>query len=114
MATGKATATATTVTPAPSLSRTATIPTTATTAITPTTAADTARATAGSQGRHNGAMPRPKLTPRLGPVAVALTAYDIWRRLPPKQRKWLTAQARQHGPHLARQALEAQKNRRKR
>ncbi|HEX4525667.1 MAG TPA: hypothetical protein VH108_02900 [Gaiellaceae bacterium] len=58
-------------------------------------------------------MPRTKLT-RLAPITAALTAYDIWRRLPPKQRKWLTQQAREHGPRLAKQALQAQKNRRRR
>jgi hypothetical protein len=59
-------------------------------------------------------MPRLKLTRGLGPVTAALTAYDVWRRLPPKQRKWLAQQARQHGPRLAKQALQAQRNRRKR
>jgi len=59
-------------------------------------------------------MPRVKLSRRLGPVGAALTAWDIWRRLPPKQRKWLTKQARQHGPRLAKQALQAQRDRRRR
>jgi hypothetical protein len=60
-----------------------------------------------------GRMPR-LLTRRLGPVGVALTLYDIWRRLPPKQRKWVMQQARVHGPRLAKQALDAQAKRRKR
>jgi hypothetical protein len=59
-------------------------------------------------------MPRLKLTRRLGPVGAVLTAWDIWRRLPPKQRKWVAQQARKHGPRLAKQALDAQKNRRRR
>jgi hypothetical protein len=56
-------------------------------------------------------MPGLKLTRRLGPVGAALTAYDLWRRLPPKQRKWLAQQARHHGPRLAKQALKHQRSR---
>lgn len=59
-------------------------------------------------------MPRLGLTRRLGPVGVALTLFDVWRRLPPKQRRWVADQARTHGPRIAKQALEAQKNRRRR
>jgi hypothetical protein len=50
---------------------------------------------------------RPKLTRRLGPVGVALTAWDIWRRLPPKQRKQVIAIARKHGPKVATRVLQA-------
>jgi len=53
-------------------------------------------------------------TRRLGPLGVALTAWDIWRRLPPKQRRWVVAQARTHGPRVAKQVYEAQRSRRKR
>ncbi|HEY6961875.1 MAG TPA: hypothetical protein VI408_08325 [Gaiellaceae bacterium] len=59
-------------------------------------------------------MPRVRLTRRLGPVGVALTMWDIWRRLPPRQRRWLMQQARAHGPRVAKQAIAAQKNRRRR
>jgi hypothetical protein len=52
------------------------------------------------------ALPFKLLTRRAGPVGLALTAYDIWRRLPPKQRKRLLAQARRHGPRLASAAVE--------
>ena len=41
------------------------------------------------------------LTRRAGPVGIALTAYDIWRRLPPKQRKQILDVARRHGPRVA-------------
>jgi len=58
-------------------------------------------------------VPRLKVTRRLGPVGAALTAWDLWRRLPPKQRRWVLAQARKHGPRLAKQALAAQRARRK-
>ncbi|HEX6663764.1 MAG TPA: hypothetical protein VF025_08825 [Gaiellaceae bacterium] len=51
---------------------------------------------------------RPKLTRRVGPVGVALTAWDIWRRLPPKQRKQVIAIARKQGPKVATRVLEAQ------
>jgi hypothetical protein len=56
-------------------------------------------------------MPR---VPKLGPIGAAFALWDVWRRLTPKQRKWLLAQARDHGPRLAQQALDAQKKRRKR
>jgi hypothetical protein len=55
-------------------------------------------------------MPR---LPRLGPVGAAFALWDVWRRLTPKQRKWLVAQAKQHGPRIAQQAMDAQKNKRR-
>jgi hypothetical protein len=39
------------------------------------------------------------------------TLYDVWRRLPPAQRRWVMKQARAHGPRLAKQALAARRNR---
>ena len=56
-------------------------------------------------------MPRPRLI-RVGPIGVAVAAWDVWRRLPPRQRRWVLKQARKHGPKLARQAFEAQRKRR--
>jgi hypothetical protein len=50
---------------------------------------------------------------RLSPLGAAFIAWDVWRRLPPKQRKWVLAQAREHGPRLAKQALDAQKKRKR-
>ncbi|HVV59971.1 MAG TPA: hypothetical protein VHC45_16530 [Gaiellaceae bacterium] len=50
-----------------------------------------------------------RLTRRLGPVGLALTAWDIYRRLPPKQRRWLLQQARTHGPALAQRALKSRR-----
>jgi hypothetical protein len=38
---------------------------------------------------------------RPAPLAVALTLYDIWRRMPPKQRKQLMQLAQRHGPTVA-------------
>jgi hypothetical protein len=46
------------------------------------------------------------LTRRTGAVGLALTAWDIWRRIPPKQRRMLMRQARKHGPVVARRAME--------
>jgi hypothetical protein len=49
----------------------------------------------------------PRLTKRLGPVGIALTAWDIWRRLPPTQRKQLLNAARKHGPKVASRVVQA-------
>jgi len=55
------------------------------------------------------------VTPKkIGPVGIALTAWDVWRRLPPQQRRWMMQQARVHGPRLAKQAVAAQRARKKR
>ncbi|MGZ4316074.1 MAG: hypothetical protein ACXVRS_09590 [Gaiellaceae bacterium] len=50
---------------------------------------------------------RPRLSRRLGPVGLTLTAWDIWRRLPPKQRKQVLNVARKHGPKVASKVLKA-------
>ena len=44
---------------------------------------------------------------RIGPVGLALTAWDIWLRLPPKQRKQVLNVARRHGPKVASNVLKA-------
>jgi hypothetical protein len=49
----------------------------------------------------------PRLTRRVGPIGIALTAWDIWRRLPPKQRKQILNIARTHGPRVAARLMEA-------
>ena len=49
-------------------------------------------------------MPRP-LGRRIGVWGVAVTAWDLWLRIPPAQRKRLIAQARTHAPRIAREAL---------
>ena len=59
-------------------------------------------------------MPRPRLSRRLGPVGIALTAWDLWRRLPPKQRKQVLNVARKHGPRVASKVLKARASRRAR
>jgi hypothetical protein len=55
-----------------------------------------------------------RLGTRLGPVGLALTAWDVWRRLPPKQRKQILALARTHGPKVAARVLKARSKMRKR
>ena len=37
----------------------------------------------------------------MGPVGLALTAYDIWRRIPKRQRRQIMDVARKHGPRAA-------------
>jgi len=49
------------------------------------------------------------LTRRTGAVGVALTAWDIWRRIPPRHRKTILRQARKHGPTIAKRAVEYQR-----
>jgi hypothetical protein len=38
---------------------------------------------------------------RAGPIGIALTAYDLWKRLPEKQRRQLLEQGRKHGTKIA-------------
>jgi hypothetical protein len=46
------------------------------------------------------------LSRRVGPIGLALTAYDVYRRLPPKQRKQVLDLARKHGPKVAANAIK--------
>ena len=53
---------------------------------------------------------------RAGPIGIALTAYDLWKRLPESQRRQLLDQGRKHGTRIAtsaakRGATELQKRR---
>ena len=54
------------------------------------------------------------ITRKMGPVGIALTAFDIWRRIPKQQRRQIIAQARKHGPRLAKAAVERQQRSRRR
>jgi hypothetical protein len=58
-------------------------------------------------------VPKLPLTRRLGPVGIVLTAWDIWRRLPPKQRKQILNIARKHGPKVAAKVMEMRARRRR-
>ena len=40
-------------------------------------------------------------------MGTALLLLDLWRRIPPTQRKQLMAQARKHGPRIAMQVFSA-------
>ena len=44
---------------------------------------------------------------RVGPLSLALTVWDIWRRLPPKQRRQILNIARKHGPKVAARVMQA-------
>jgi len=46
---------------------------------------------------------------RAGPLGTAVTVWKLWKRIPPKHRKRLLAQARKHGPRLVKQAYAARK-----
>jgi hypothetical protein len=52
-------------------------------------------------------------TRKMGPVGLALMAWDIWRRIPPRHRRRLIAEARRHGPRLAKAAAERRRRRRR-
>jgi hypothetical protein len=55
-------------------------------------------------------MPRAgKLRP--GAIGLAFTMWDIWRRLPPKQRQQMLAMARKHGPVAASKLISAGRSR---
>jgi hypothetical protein len=43
---------------------------------------------------------------RLGPVGLAITAYDVWRRLPPRYRRRLLEEGRRHAPTVAARGRE--------
>ena len=48
----------------------------------------------------------PGVVRRLGPMGFAVSAWKLWRRLPPKQRKRVMKQVRRHGPKLAAKAVK--------
>ena len=51
-----------------------------------------------------------KLKLRPSAWAFAVAAYDVWRRLPPKQRQQALGLARKHGPKLAMKAMKARRS----
>jgi hypothetical protein len=72
-----------------------------------TTGRSTATVTATAADRFTTGVPRAKrLTGRAGPIGLALTAYELWRRLPPKQRKQVLKALRTHGPKAASKLIE--------
>jgi hypothetical protein len=55
-----------------------------------------------------------RLSRRAGPVGLVLTAYDLWSRLTPAQRRRLLEVTRKHGPRVARAAARRARVRRER
>jgi len=49
---------------------------------------------------------------RPGALGLAFAAWDVWRRLPPKQRQQVLDLAREHGPKLAAKAMRTGRGRR--
>jgi hypothetical protein len=41
------------------------------------------------------------VTRRVGPIGIALTAYDVWRRLPKQYRRRIISEVVTQGPRLA-------------
>ena len=48
-----------------------------------------------------------KLKLRPGIWGLAIAAYDVWKRLPPKQRKQALTLARKHGPKVAKRIVQS-------
>jgi hypothetical protein len=59
-------------------------------------------------------VPRLRFPGRAGPLGLALTAYELWRRLPPKQRQQALKALRKHGPKLASQIAQRSRTAKKR
>jgi len=55
----------------------------------------------------------PRIRPT-SPIGVAMTAFELWRRLPPKQRKRVLEATRTHGPKIAAALLARGRTRRPR
>ena len=51
---------------------------------------------------------------RPGPVTVAITAYNLWKRLTPRQRRQLMTMVRRHGPTVMAKATDVSRRARKR
>lgn len=46
---------------------------------------------------------------RPGAIGLALTAWDIWRRIPRRHRKTILRQARKHGPKVAKRVMQTRR-----
>jgi hypothetical protein len=53
------------------------------------------------------------LSRRAGPVGLALTAIDVWRRIPPAQRKQIIDATRKQAPRAAAAAFQYWRTRRR-
>jgi hypothetical protein len=52
------------------------------------------------------------VTRRLGPIGIALTAYDVWRRIPKRYRRRIISEVVTQGPRLAKEASRYYRSRR--
>ncbi|HYX89367.1 MAG TPA: hypothetical protein VE753_08360 [Gaiellaceae bacterium] len=48
---------------------------------------------------------------RTGTIGLALTVWDLWRRIPPRHRRTILKQARKHGPKVAKRVMQARRAR---
>jgi hypothetical protein len=48
---------------------------------------------------------------RTGTLGLALTAWDVWRRIPKHHRRTIMRQARKHGPKVAAKLMEQRRRR---
>ena len=44
-----------------------------------------------------------------GPLGTAMVLWDVWKRIPPRQRKQILKQARKHGPTVARTVIKVRR-----
>jgi hypothetical protein len=49
----------------------------------------------------------------MGPLGIALTAFDVWRRIPPRHRRRIVAETRRQLPKLAKAAGKRRQRRRR-
>jgi hypothetical protein len=56
-------------------------------------------------------VPRFRALRRTGTLGLALTAWDIWRRIPKHHRRTIVRQARKHGPKVAKRVMEQRRRR---
>jgi hypothetical protein len=49
----------------------------------------------------------PRVPRGAGPIGLALSAYDVWRRLSPRQKRLVMEQVKRHGPKIAGQAVRS-------
>jgi hypothetical protein len=64
--------------------------------------------------RQNVRVPKlGRLGRRPSPWGTAILLWNLWRRLPPKQRQQLMRQARKHGPRIAKQVYAARRKSRR-
>ena len=53
-----------------------------------------------------------RLFRRTGAIGVALTAYDIWRRIPKQHRRMIIRQGRRYGPVIVAKVVQQRRKRR--